>query len=250
MPCYNSSKYISDAIESILRQDYQNWELLIADDCSTDNSADIIKHYSVMDSRVKYFKLEKNSGAAMARNYCIERATGRYIAFCDSDDWWYPEKLSVQIGFMQKNGYEFICSNYEVTDENLIPMKVFIQKKRISIRTITMGYSIGTSSIVFDTKRIGKMYMPIIKAAEDAGLWIKIMRETGNAYSINKVLHKYRKCPASLSSDKLSMMRSELKMYKIIMGWSELRSIIFFFAVFMPNYFFRKVMSVSMKKDN
>lgn len=249
MPCYNSSKYISDAIESILRQDYQNWELLIADDCSTDNSADIIKHYSVMDSRVKYFKLEKNSGAAMARNYCIERATGRYIAFCDSDDWWYPEKLSVQIDFMQKNGYEFICSNYEVTDENLKPEKIFIQKKYISIRTIMVGYSINTSSIVFDTKRVGKMYMPIIKTAEDAGLWIKLLKETKGAYSVNKVLLKYRTCPASLSRDKISLMRSEIKMYKIIMGWSELRSIIFFFVVFMPNYFFRKVASSSMKKD-
>lgn len=240
MPCYNSSRYISDAIESILRQDYQNWELLIADDCSTDDSAEIIKHYTAIDCRVKYFKLEKNSGAAMARNYCIKYATGRYIAFCDSDDWWYPEKLSVQIDFMQKNGYEFTCSNYQVTDEHLNPTSVFVQKKNITVRTIIIGYSINTSSVIFDTKRIGKIYMPIIKSAEDSGLWIKVLRETGGGYSINKVLLKYRTSPGSLSRDKLSMIKSEIMMYRIIMGWSVFKSIIFFFVVFMPNYIFRK----------
>ena len=101
-PSYNSSSFIAQTIESILSQTYVNWELLITDDCSTDNTRDIVEYYQRKDSRIKFFQLKQNAGAAVARNHSIRMARGRYIAFCDSDDRWYPEKLEKQLAFMKE----------------------------------------------------------------------------------------------------------------------------------------------------
>ena len=101
-PSYNSAAYIAEMIESILAQTYTNWELLITDDCSTDDSVKIIESYATKDSRIKLFRLASNSGAGIARNKSIEEARGRYIAFCDSDDLWKPQKLEKQVNSCKK----------------------------------------------------------------------------------------------------------------------------------------------------
>ena len=113
MPAYNCAKYITESIASVTAQTYTNWELLIVDDASTDNTQQVVEALAQSDSRIKYIRLEKNSGAAVARNTAIEKADGRYLAFLDSDDLWYPEKLKKQLEFMQENGYSFTCTTYE-----------------------------------------------------------------------------------------------------------------------------------------
>ena len=113
MPSYNTAKYIEESIKTVLNQTYTNWELIIVDDCSTDDTDLIIKPY-LEDKRIKYLKNEKNSGAAVSRNYALREAQGKWIAFLDSDDLWHPEKLERQIEFMEENGYKFTYTDYKI----------------------------------------------------------------------------------------------------------------------------------------
>ena len=115
MPSYNTADYIGESIKSVQAQVYSNWELIIVDDCSTDNTDDVVKPFLV-DSRIRYLKNERNSGAAVSRNRALRETKGRWIAFLDSDDLWAPEKLEKQISFMEKNGYSFSYTNYEEID--------------------------------------------------------------------------------------------------------------------------------------
>ena len=113
MPSYNTSEYVEESIKSVLNQTYTNWELIIVDDCSTDNSEEIIKQFT-HDARIRFFKNEKNSGAAISRNFALREAKGKWIAFLDSDDLWEPEKLEKQIGFMRENDYKFSYTDYRL----------------------------------------------------------------------------------------------------------------------------------------
>ena len=117
LPLYNSELYISQTIESIIKQSYTNWELIITDDCSFDNSYEIVKSYSAIDKRIVLFKLDKNRGAGYARNYSIKNSNGRFISFCDSDDQWKPNKLKTQLKYMMKHKYHFTCSAFDVINE-------------------------------------------------------------------------------------------------------------------------------------
>ncbi|MGB4386964.1 MAG: glycosyltransferase family 2 protein, partial [Caldicoprobacterales bacterium] len=117
-PAYNCEKYIGETIESVLKQSYENWELIIVDDCSTDNTKSVVEEYIKRDKRIKYYSLDVNSGAAVARTKAMELASGEYIAFLDSDDLWMPNKLEKQISFMKANNYNFTCTSYEQVDEN------------------------------------------------------------------------------------------------------------------------------------
>ena len=117
-PSYNSEKYLKDCIVSVLNQTFKTWEMLIVDDASIDNSRTVIESYLKKDKRIKAFFLKKNIGPAMARNYAISKASGRYIAFLDSDDIWLPHKLKVQLDFMKLNNYSFVFSSYQVVSEN------------------------------------------------------------------------------------------------------------------------------------
>lgn len=154
-PSYNSAAYIAEMIESILAQTYTNWELLITDDCSTDDSVKIIESYATKDSRIKLFRLASNSGAGIARNKSIEEARGRYIAFCDSDDLWKPQKLEKQVEFMQKNGYEFVYCKSDVIDTEGNVIAINNRVRRVSYFSTIIVNFIGTSSAIYDTRRIG-----------------------------------------------------------------------------------------------
>ena len=115
MPSYNTAPYIAETIGSVLKQTYQNWELIIVDDCSSDNTDQVVKPF-LADVRIRYLKNEKNSGTAVSRNRALREAKGKWIAFLDSDDLWMPDKLSKQISFMEKNSYHFSYTNYAEID--------------------------------------------------------------------------------------------------------------------------------------
>ena len=112
MPSYNTAKYIKNSVNSVLAQTYQNWELLIVEDCSTDNTMEVLSTFD--DERIKVFVNERNSGAALSRNFALRQAKGRWIAFLDSDDIWHPQKLEKQIAFMEQNGYAFTFTDYRI----------------------------------------------------------------------------------------------------------------------------------------
>ena len=123
-PSYNTARFIGEAIQSVQAQTYTNWEMIIVDDCSTDNTDDVVKPF-LSDQRIKYLKNDKNSGAAVCRNRAIKEAKGKWMAFLDSDDLWMPEKLEKQIEFMEKNGYHFSYTKYTEIDEDGNHCKIF-----------------------------------------------------------------------------------------------------------------------------
>jgi len=236
VPTYNVEKYIAQTIESVLSQTFTDWELVITDDCSKDSTTKIIENFALKDGRIKLHILPQNSGAAAARNNSIEKAIGRYIAFLDGDDWWYPEKLEKQMNFMRQTNCEFCFTAFEYADENLKVTGVSHKPKKITYKDIKLGCNIGTPGVVYDTTRIGKMYMPDMKVSEDWSLWIRIIEKTRAAYSINEPLWKYRILSNSLSRNKIRLIKSNINVYSQILGYSKFKSILVFCLGFAPKH--------------
>lgn len=240
-PSYNSAEFITETIESILAQTYTNWELLITDDCSTDKTNDIVSEYIQKDNRIKFFQLTTNSGAGVARNNSIKEAKGRFLAFCDSDDCWLPTKLEKQLKFMVDNGYEFTCTSYESYNEEGDTKVGYIKcKKEISYWTLLKDNSIGCLTSIYDTARIGKIYMPTIRKRQDWGLWLTVIRKTKKAYGLQESLAKYRIRNNSISSNKIAMLKYNYKLYKEVEGYSAVSSFILLTCYFLPYYFYKK----------
>lgn len=191
MPSYNTASYIRETIQSVMHQTYQNWELIIVDDCSTDNTYEIVA--SVKDERIKYFYNEKNSGAAVSRNRALREAKGRWIAFLDSDDLWMPEKLEKQIHFMEKNGYSFSYTNYEEIDVkgNSIGVKVGGPKKITKIGMFNYCWP-GCLTVMYDFEKIGLIQIEDIKKNNDYAMWLKVCKKA-ECYLLDEYLGKYRK---------------------------------------------------------
>ena len=241
MPYYNAASYIFETVKSIVDQEYNDWELIIIDDCSTDtNTIEILSKVEGMDNRIKVLQSKINCGAGCARNIGIREAKGRYIAFCDSDDWWYPNKLKEQLEWMELNGYEFTCTWYEDANECLAPYYTMKQKVRQNFTELISGCNIGTPGVVYDTKRIGKKYMPNLRRAEDWGLWMKILKDVDYIYTYPKALWKYRHVSGSETSNKWKQMEAVVTMYREVLGFSIFRSYIVSFCVFLPKNIWKK----------
>ena len=225
MPSYNSAKYIEDSIKSIQSQDYQNWELLITDDVSTDNTCNIVRKLMEEDKRIKLFVLDKNSGAAVARNNSIKEAKGDYIAFLDSDDLWEKNKLKDQISFMEECQYDFSYGGYKVLKGEEI-IKTYMPEKMTTYKKMIRSNCIGTLTAIYNCKKLGKVYMPEIRKRQDYALWLKILREKNiNAYSVNEVIGTYRHVEGSVSSNKLKLLKYQYRVFRQCEKMSVIRSI-------------------------
>jgi len=230
-PSYNSSKFIEETINSVLAQSYKNWEMIIVDDLSTDNSISVIKNYIKQDNRIKLIQLEKNSGAAVARNKAIEEANGRYIAFLDSDDLWEVTKLDKQIAFMQENSYDFTYTNYNLIDENNTKYgNTFKSKKESSYFDLLKTCSIGCLTVIYDRKNLGKVYMPLILRRQDYGLWLKILKKIDKAYCLDESLAVYRTRKNSISSNKFKASQYQWKIYREVEKLNIFTSIYYFIS--------------------
>jgi len=201
-PTFNSESYIDQTINSIINQSFKNWELLITDDCSTDGTWELLQGYAKQDNRIKIFQLEKNSGPGVARNNSIKKAKGRYIAFCDSDDVWKPEKLEMQIKFLQKNDLPFTFSSYQKINELGEKGGIVNVPKTLNYNTLLKTCPIGCLTAIYDTEKIGKVYMPEIRKRQDYGLWLKIFKIIGETKAMNEVLGYYRIRSDSVSRNK------------------------------------------------
>ena len=227
-PSYKSERFISQTIESVLAQTYKNWEMIIVDDVSPDNSNEIIEEYSKKDSRIKLIKLEKNSGPAVARNRAIEEAKGRYIAFLDADDLWHPEKLEKQIAFMSKNDLAFTYSSYNLMDEEGNSLGSFKTKEKITYSEMLKTCSVGCLTAIYDTKKLGKVYMPNILKRQDYGLWLKILKEINTTKGIVEPLGTYRILKNSVSSNKINAAKYQWKIYREVEKLSLVKSAYYF----------------------
>lgn len=239
-PCYNCSRFIGQMIESVRAQTYKNWELLITDDCSTDDSCNIVEKYAAIDPRIKLFRLKQNSGAGVARNSSIEKAQGRFIAFLDSDDMWKPEKLEKQLAFMLDNGYKFSHSYTLVVDEKNMPVGINKKPSRVSFRSTRIINYIGTSSVIYDTEGVGKVYMKPIRRRQDFALWLNILQHTKYAYCIPEPLFIYRYVHNSLSANKFKLLKYHVQVYEQALGYSKLHANLLFYCVSLPCFVVKK----------
>lgn len=240
-PSFNSAEFISETIESILSQTYTNWELLITDDCSTDNTPDIVSKYMQLDNRIKLFHLGKNSGAGVARNNSIKEAKGRFFAFCDSDDCWLPEKLEKQLSFMQENNCSFSCTSYFTCEENGAIKGKIIAPSKISYFNLICNDNMGCLTTMYDTEKLGKLFMPTIRKRQDWGYKLMIIQKSKYALGMKECLAKYRLRNNSLSANKINLVKYNINVYKEILKYSTLKAYLIFLFLFMPSYIYKKI---------
>ena len=229
MPSYNSELFIKETINSILMQSYENWELLITDDCSTDNTVSLIEDVMANENRIKLFVLTENSGAAIARNNSIEKASGKYIAFCDSDDLWFPNKLFTQINFLIMHDLAFTFSGYKICNEldDIIGEKSAIET--LTYNEIIRNNYVGCLTAIYDTQKLEKIYMPLLRNRQDWGLWIKIMEKVRSTKAITDPLAVYRYRNESISSNKIKMIKYTWLIYFKVLRFGVLKSMYFTF---------------------
>lgn len=228
-PVYNAEKFIAETIQSVLNQTYTDFEHILIDDCSQDESADIIKKFQEQDERIKYLKLEENSGAAVARNFGLENARGRYIAFVDSDDKWHLKKLEKQLGFMKQNGYAFTYTKFEmINDDGTVKTMAASLPKRVNYTELLKNTAIACSTVVIDKEIIGDFRMPLVRKGQDTATWLQILRSHDYAYLVDETLNQYRLVEGSLSSNKILALKRTWNTYKNLENLSWPKAIYYF----------------------
>lgn len=204
-PSYNTANFIGKTIESVLEQTYQNWEMIIVDDCSQDNTDEVVQQYLV-DERIRYIKNKVNSGAALSRNRALKEARGRWIAFLDSDDLWSSNKLDKQVAFMAKNGYHFSYTNYEEIDSDGQPTGVNVTGPKSISKTGMFNYCWpGCLTVMYDADYIGLVQIKDIKKNNDYAMWLKISQKA-ECWLLDETLAKYRKRMGSISRHSIRTM--------------------------------------------
>lgn len=225
-PTYNCAQFIGETIESVQAQSYQNWEMIIVDDQSTDNTKEIVENYNKQDSRIKYNRLKTNSGAAVARTAAITLAKGQYMAFCDSDDLWMPDKLEKQLAFMNNTGYVFTCTAYEQIDEEGKSLNRIIKPKiKCDYNRMLLDCPVGNSTVMYDISKMGKFSVPNIRKRNDDALWLQMLKKEKYIWGMQDVLMKYRIRSNSISSNKLNVIKYHWILYRDIEHLSVARSL-------------------------
>ncbi|USD29084.1 glycosyltransferase family 2 protein [Pseudoalteromonas sp. SCSIO 43201] len=212
MPAYNSEKYIAKSIESVIAQTYQNWELLITDDRSSDSTQKIAEQYCATDKRIKLFVNKENAGAGVARNNSIMHAKGRYIAFLDSDDLWLTTKLEKQIAFMLEHNYALTYTSYQKFTGDCY-LGVVTPPLSTSYSKLLSSNVIGCLTAIYDTEIVGKQFMPLIRKRQDMGLWLKVLKITPKAYCLQETLAYYR-IDSGMTQNKFLVLKWQWRFYR------------------------------------
>lgn len=243
MPSYNTAGYISETIESVLAQTYANWELIIVDDCSTDNTDEVVKPF-LTDKRIKYLKNEKNSGAAVSRNYALREAKGKWIAFLDSDDLWLPEKLEKQIAFMEKNGYKFTYTDYKIKLNGKWLPYIFTGPNIVDKRKMYDYCYFSTITVVYDRDFVGLIQIAPLKKNNDYAMWLKIIKKV-DCYRLPECLSCYIKHDNSISSgSKIKLIKHHYIMFRL----SENKTVISSVVLTARNLFWGIIKKIKYKK--
>lgn len=225
MPTYNCGRFIKETISSIQAQTYENWQIEIVDDCSTDDTKAIVEELMVHDNRIHYYCLENNSGAAVARTEAMKRAQGEYMAFCDSDDLWMPDKLERQLRFMKENDYAFSCTAYEQIDEESKSLNRIIKTvTKTDYNRLLLDCPVGNSTVMYSVAKMGKFEVPNIRKRNDDALWLTMLKKEKYIWGMPDVLMRYRIRSNSISSNKLAVIKYHWILYRDIEHLSVLRS--------------------------
>ena len=228
VPMYNAEKFIGKTIESVLAQTYQNWEMLIMNDVSTDNSLAIVSVYAKKDERIKIVNTEKNVGVVKGRNFLIDLASGKYIAFLDADDYWHNEKLEKQIKFMKEKNASISCTEYTRVKENEEKINDVIIKENIFYNDMLKNNYLGCLTVMYDTEKIGKRYFKELEKNEDYVLWLEIVKDVDIIYGLKENLAYYRVLDNSRSSNKVKTAKVRWEIYRKIEKLSLLKSLYYF----------------------
>ena len=225
-PTYNCAKFIGRTIESVQAQTYTNWEMVIVDDRSKDNTKEIVDGYMKDDPRIKYHLLDENSGAAVARTTSMKLAKGSYMAFLDSDDIWTSDMLEKQIEWMEQTGHAFTCTAYEQIDEedNLLG-KTIKTITKTDYNRLLLDCPVGNSTVMYDVQKMGKFEVPNIRKRNDDALWLTMLKKEKYIWGMPDVLMKYRIRQNSISSNKFKVIKYHWILYRDIEHLSVLRSI-------------------------
>ena len=234
-PSYNSSRFIEECVGSVLSQTYVNWEMLIVDDYSADNSLQILKKYN--DKRIQLIELDKNVGASESRNVAIRKAKGKYIAFLDSDDLWEPQKLEKQISFMEKEDVAFSFSTYQpISDDDSKLYSIIHAPKIVTYSSYLKKTIIGCLTVIIDREKTGVFEMPKIRSSHDMALWLLIMRRGFDAYGLDENLARYRIVSTSNTANKWRAAKDVWKVYR------QFEKLSFFYSIWcFLNYAFNAI---------
>lgn len=245
MPSYNTGKYIADSISSVLTQTYTNWELIIVDDCSTDNTDEIVESFH--DKRIRYIKNEKNYGAAVSRNRALREAKGKWIAFLDSDDLWEADKLQKQIAFMVSNDDHFSYTDYIEIDEESHPNgKRVTGPKRITKHGMYNYCWPGCLTVMYDAEAVGVIQIEDIKKNNDYAMWLKVCQKA-DCYLLDESLARYRKRSGSISNHRYAKL---IKWHYKLFRKAERKNPVISFILTGRNLLFGVIKKIRYVKDS
>lgn len=223
-PCYNSEKFLNDTINSVLNQTFKDWEWIITDDLSKDNSVEILK--SIKDERITLIESSENGGAGHARNQSLKQAKGRYITFLDADDYWEPNFLEEMVGFMKRENAELAYSNYARCNEDMIPqIEDFKADKIVTFNNLLKTCRLSLLSSMYDSKRVEKEYFPVGSKREDHIMWLNLLKKIPEGKPLLKTMAKYRMHNNSISRKKSNIVKDQYLVYKDYMKFSTIKSL-------------------------
>ncbi|MGG4775534.1 glycosyltransferase family 2 protein [Paenalcaligenes sp. Me52] len=237
MPAYNAASTIKGSIDSVLAQVYTDYELIAVNDCSKDNTLQILRDYAEQDSRIRVINLENNSGVAVARNAAIEMAAGRYIAFLDSDDLWEPRKLAVQLETLN-SGADVVYAMYTRFYPDGKQSQVNVPEVGDYKKLLT-GNFIGNLTGVYDQEKLGKIFQKKVHH-EDYLMWLEILEKTDYALGIQENLAYYRVGEDSLSANKIQSAKWTWDIYRKYCGLN-LFSSMYFFSLYVLNSIIKRM---------
>jgi glycosyltransferase involved in cell wall biosynthesis len=214
-PTYNVEKYIRETLQSVLNQSYQNWEMILADDASNDHTISIIEEFAAKDSRIKVFKLPENRGNGFARNAALEKASGKYIAYLDADDLWFPEKLEKQIQFLKANNLYFTFSFYDSIDEEGNDLNRRVESPNpLTYKQLFFCNYVGNLTAIYDADYFGKIIMETSQKRQDWRIWLTILKQIKTAKPVSESLAFYRIRKDSVSSSKFKLIKHNFGVYR------------------------------------
>lgn len=224
-PSFNSDKFITETIQSVQNQTHKNWEMIIVDDCSTDDTVSIIEQFVINDNRIRFFQLEKNSGAGVARELALSKATGDYISFLDADDLWKPLKIEKQLQFLKENNIHFTFSFYDCIDEEGNTLNKRVEAPRnLSYRQLFFCNYVGNLTGIYEVNYFGKIAISSTRKRQDWMVWLTILKKIKKAKPVPESLAFYRIRNNSLSASKIDLLKHNFAVYRTFHGYNYVSS--------------------------
>ena len=248
MPAHNAEAFISESISSVQQQTHTNWELLVIDDASHDQTVQIVEKFQATDERIKLYPLPANQGAGFARNIGIKASEGDFIAFLDADDLWKSEKLETQLKFMESNNAEVCYSSYELINEQGSSLgKKVVALENLPFSKLLKANYVGNLTGIYNRSALGKVYCPLIRKRQDWGLWLLAVKKAGGAKGITQPLASYRIRKHSISGNKWEMLGYNYKVYRKVLGFSAVKSAFWMLLFLWEQFMVKSRQTVALK---